>query len=414
MTKALPSKDRRSFSRALIASSGALALNPLLRARAETALSTLVQASTTNLTSNNERMVSYRHQQHMWQTPDAALHLVLNRGTLTPGPGLSLFSSFDGGTTWLLQMAFAETDDKSTADVHSVGNDAKVAYHTADSRIIYAQLTYEPAVRMWTVGSSELAYASTQIGALNPALSVDDQGTVWVGFLARTRSSSAANLRVVYRAGGGNAWTDPGLTFGPSDGRAVERSARPVRIPGGMGMVWTVREVSYWSTRTNTLPPNSPWTTTVLFPGIPAKPLADPYASHFNVVTDHLGGVHFATVEDFDILYFRLDNASGKWSAPLRIDDSRKVAYAQLGISNGKLVAGFSVQRGRSALVVSVDGGVTWTPAFDLNLPPAGPGLNYNTARVELPAGSTGNLPMLQQYAEGNLQRLMLFKVPTL
>jgi len=55
-----------------------------------------IKATTTNLASSNERMISYRHQQHLVQTADGALHLLLNRGTLSPGPGLSLFSSFDG------------------------------------------------------------------------------------------------------------------------------------------------------------------------------------------------------------------------------------------------------------------------------------------------------------------------------
>ena len=60
---------------------------------ATTLASISVRAGTTNLTSSNDREISYRHQQHLVQSADGALHLLFNRGSLTPGPGLSLFSS---------------------------------------------------------------------------------------------------------------------------------------------------------------------------------------------------------------------------------------------------------------------------------------------------------------------------------
>src|SRR5205814_7652028 len=75
-----------------------------------------VRAAETDLRSDTERMISYRHQEHMWQTADGALHLVFNRGSLQPNPGLALYSSFDGGATWSFMQSFGNTDDKSTAD----------------------------------------------------------------------------------------------------------------------------------------------------------------------------------------------------------------------------------------------------------------------------------------------------------
>ena len=97
---------------------------------------------------------------------------------------------------------------------------------------------------------------------------------------------------------------------------------------------------------------------------------------------------------------------------PVLLDDSRKVAYAQIGLTNGKLTVGFSVQRGKGAQVISSDLGLTWQAGSDLALLPVGPGLNFNTARVELPGRSTGVMPILQQYEDNGIQRLMLFKVP--
>lgn len=372
-----------------------------------------VKAVKTDLSSSNERVISYRHQQHLVQTADGALHLVLNRGTLTPGPGLSLYSSFDGGTTWLFMQNFASTDDKSTADTVLVGDDLSVAYHTLDNKLMFTRLHYDSLLKTWTPLLLEQAYASGQWAALNPTLAIDDLGTVWIGFNAKGRFNALGNLRVINRVGGGNVWTDPGLVFGPTDKQAVERSARPVRIPGGIGMVWTVHEVTYWSKRANGLPDNSPWSQSTIYTGVPAGQIDDPYASHFNVTADDSGGLHLISVENFDVLYFRYSSASDSWSAPQIIDDTRKVAYAQMGLVNGRLGTAYSVQRAKGTLTLSGDLGSTWTNYADLNMISIGPGINLNTARIEVPTRSTGaTMPILQQYEDNGTQRLMIFKVP--
>lgn len=389
--------------------SASLAALPLLPAMAAPVA---VKAVKTDLSSNNERVISYRHQQHMVQTADGALHLMLNRGTLTPGPGLSLYSSFDGGTTWSFMHNFELTDDKSTGDVLLAGSELSVAYHTIDNKLMFTRLQYDSALRTWTPLLLELAYASGQWAALNPTLAIDDLGTVWMGFNAKGRFNGLGNLRLVNRVGGGNVWTDPNLVFGPTDKKAVERSARPVRLPGGVGMVWTVHEVTYWSRRSNGMPDNSLWSQLTLYTGLPATQIEDPYASHFNVTTDDTGGVHLISVEEYDVLYFKYANSTDSWTAPTVVDDGRKVAYAQMGLFNGKLAVGYSVQRSKGTLALSPDLGSTWTNHADLSMLAIGPGINLNTARVELPARSVGVLPMLQQYEDNGTQRLMLFKIP--
>ena len=374
-----------------------------------------IKATTTNLRSNNERMISYRHQQHLVQSADGALHLLVNRGTLTPGPGLSLYSSFDGGNTWSLMQNFAGTDDKSTGDLQLTGDDLSMVYHTAAQVIMFAQLHYDSVLRTWSLLLLQQAFASSQWAALNPALAIDSMGTVWVGFLAKSlrRANAVGNIRVVNRVGGGTLWTDPGLTFGPTDNQAVERSARPVVVPGGMGMVWTVHNVTYWSLRDNALPDNSAWSTATIYTGVSESTSSDPYASHFNVTTDDQGSVHLISIENYDVLYFSYSALTGQWSAPQVVDDSRKVAYAQMGLVNGKLAVAFSVQRGKGGLAIANPPGAPWTLSYDLQLLAAYPGVNYNTARVEIPTRCSGNLPILQQYSDNESQKLMLFKVPT-
>lgn len=370
-----------------------------------------VRGVATSLLSNNERLISYRHQQHLVQTTDGALHLLYNRGSLTPGPYLSLWSSYDGGINWQLMQTFANTDDKSTGDLTLVGDTLRVVFHTLDFKVMYGEFAYDSILRAWNLVIQQVAYANAQSAAQNPSLAIDELGTLWVGFLTKTRN--LGNIRVVNRVGGGTLWTDPNLVFGPTDKQAVQRSARPIRIPGGMGMVWTVKDDTFWSTRTNALPDNSAWTTTTIFDGVPAAPISDPYASHFNVAADASGYLHLITVEAFDVLYFRWSATTGLWSVAQVIDDSRRVAYAQIGTANGKVAAAFSVQRGSSQLTASPDQGASFAFYADLQLPAAYPGANFNTARIELCGQTTGPmLPILQQYADSAGEKLMLFSVP--
>jgi hypothetical protein len=326
-------------------------------------------------------------------------------------PGLTLYSSYDGGSTWSLQVAFANTDDDTTADGVLSGDDLSVVYRTATGYAQFMQLHYDASLRSWTVTASETAYASAQFEAVNPALATDSRGTVWCAFVARDRATNDVNIRLMSRAGGGNVWTDTGLVFGPTDHRSIERSARPIALPGGMGMVFAVREVTYWATRTDDLPDNSPWAVSTLYVGATSFRTTDPYASHFSVVADGQGNVHVATIDNYDVYYLRRSANTGAWSAPLKLDDDKNVAYLQLALTNGKVTAGWSVQRGRGSIMTSPDGSV-FTPAASLVLPPDGPGVRYGTARVEMPTKSSGPIKMLQQYEDNGVQRLMLFTVP--
>jgi hypothetical protein len=373
-----------------------------------------IRAVTTNLTSNADRIVSYRHQEHMWQTSDGGLHLVINRGT-QPGdpPGLCLYSSFDGGVGWVLAQSFPGTDDKSTSDGQLHGDDLLFAYATAGGDVIYSPLHYDSVLRTWSVVAIETAFSSTVFTALNPAIAVDALGTVWCAFVSRNRSTNDVNIRMVDRVGGGNVWSDPNLIFGPTDRRSIERSARPVRTPNGMGMVFTVRESTFWAFRTNGFPDNSSWSVSTVYVGTADQSWKDPYASHFGVVTDDQNNMHLVLADNYDIFYLRSTDAGNSWSAPLRVDDDRKVVYAQVGLVNGKIAVPFSAQRGKSTLMCSSDLGASFTLSTDLLLLPASPGVDFGQARVEMPTRSTGALPVLQQYSDNGVQRLMLFVVPS-
>ena len=402
--------DRRQFMQQV---SAGLAVMAWAHRDASAAGPPSVQATLTDLTGNSERIISYRHQEHLWQTSNGAYHLILNRGTLPPAPGLALYSSYDGGSSWVLARSFADTNDNSTSDGVLNGDDLSLVYQTSSGNVIFEKLHYDGSMRTWTVLNSETAYASSQFEAINPALDTDGRGTVWCAFDARDRVTNDVNIRMFSRTGGGSTWTDTGLIFGPTDHRSIERSARPLAMSGGMGMIFTVRETMYWATRTDTLPDNSAWTISTLFVGTPAFRTVDPYASHFSAVVDAQNNVHVVTIDNYDVFYFKRSAGSGSWTTQVQLDDDKKAAYLQGAFANGKLTAGWSVQRGRASIVQSSDSGATFQTVAYLVLPPDAPGVSYGTARVEMPTRTNGPIVMLQQYEDNGVQRLMLFKVPS-
>lgn len=178
-------------------------------------------------------------------------------------------------------------------------------------------------------------------------------------------------------------------------------------------MGWTVREATRWSLRENGSPDSSAWSTSAIFTGLPRKPINDSYASHASAVTHVFETVHLITIENFDVLFFNCRLSAGASSAgPVLLDDSRRVAYAQIGLINGKLNVAFSVQRSKGVQVFSPDLGLTGQAGSGDVLLPAAPGLNFNTARVEHPGRSSGVIPILQQCDDNGTQPQMPFKVP--
>ena len=409
---AIAGEVRPSRREAVALLGAALAAGALGPAAAQTTVPR-IQAGFTNLTSDSDRIISYRHQEHLWQTADGAFHLVLNRGTLTPGPGLCLYSSHDGGTSWSHQRTFFGTDTDSVSDGQLAGDLLSVLFQTATGHLVFQQLRYDAATRGWTLERDEMALVSDVTAGINPGLAADAQGNLWCCFVARDRATNDVQLRLLVRPAGGTGWTDTGVVFGPTDRRSIERSARPVPVAGGMGIVYTVREMTYWAQRSDTQALDAPWDVTTVFAGTPAFRTTDPYASHFSVVADDAGNVHLATIEENSMLHFTRHAATGQWSASgVLLSGTKKLAYGQNCIANGRLMVAWSVQRGFGSLVESTDGGQSFRETAVLVLPPNATGVSYGQARVELPTRCTGPLIALQQYSDNGVVRLMRFLVP--
>jgi hypothetical protein len=370
-----------------------------------------ISPETTNLSSNTELMISYRHQERMWQTPDGALHVVINRGTSPPNSGLVLNSSYDGGVTWVAQVTFANTNRNSTLDGVLQGSLLVVVYGTTDGGVSFAQLSYDSALRTWQVNRSETAFYSSQLDADNPTVAIDDLGVAWCGFSVIDRTTNDINLRVVYRPGDG-VWLDTGLIVGPTDRISKERSARMIRFPGAMGMIYRVRQETYWTTRDNNAPYDQLSTPVKILEGPPQRSSSDPYASHFSAIADDAGYLHLVVADDGDAMYLRYSIHQGVWTPARKINGRGKMSYLQIGIANGQVAVALSAARGSGSVWLSQDYGDTFREQFDLSEPGGSDGVSYRTGRVETAGRSVGTLAVLQQFEDHKVQRLMVYKVP--
>jgi len=370
-----------------------------------------VSPQVTDLTSDSELMISYRHQEHMWQTPDGALHLLINHGTLRPNPGLVLFSSFDGGVTWLAELGFARTDRNSTADGLLEGTTLSVVYGDSRGGVVFAQLSYDSTLRTWTLHRTESVFKASGLQPYNPTLAFDDAGVAWCSFALLNNANDDIHLRWIHRPTEGT-WLDTGVVVGPTDNVSRERSARPVRIPGGMGLIYRVQKSTYWTTRANSAPPAFLSEPVLIEAGSARTSRNDPYASHFSVVADDGGHLHLAILDDASVVYLRYAMLDGTWSAARRIDSDGSSSYPQIGMANGRVQLAMSLSWRGGALYLSNDYGETFDAAFALRLPAPPDGVSYKTPRLESPSRSSGTLAIVQQYEDVKLQRLMVFKVP--
>ncbi|WP_395702426.1 hypothetical protein [Aquabacterium sp.] len=365
-----------------------------------------------DLTSNADRMISYRHQEHMWQTSDGALHVVINRGTLAPNAGLQLYSSFDNGVSWTLAISTGNTGSMSTSDGALVGDNLSLVYNNVNNVIIHAGLQYNVGTKTWTPTGSQAVFASPNAIALNPAIAFDTVGNAWVAYVAQNTSTGNYMIRMAKRSAGGNVWTDTGLTFGAVDNTSIERSARPVALPNAMGMVFSVHDKVYWSKRDNSLPDNSAWTTQLLYTRSSGSG-SDPYSSHFNLTTDDAGNIHMAMVDAGNIKYFRYPVRTGVWNTVRTLTTDGQAAYCQASFVGGSKIQITSNVGGKfSKTLVSTDKGQTFAGGYVLMHPAPVDGTQYPYARLETPARVASPAPVLQQYIVDSVQRVMLFQEP--
>ena len=376
-----------------------------------------IPASPTSLTSTTKRMISYRNQNHSWQTSDGAIHLMVNTGSA--GGALTLYSSFDNGATYVPEFTLPNTDGTSTSDGilgNAIANSnlLQLVYgtQTSSGEILYVAALYNAATQSWAVGTPQLIYGAKGQYASAPAVNVDSTGSLWCSYTVEVVSSEMYNLQMSYQSAGTSTWVRSGLAFGGSD-TSGQHAGRPVPLANGIGMVYQDGASMYWAYRLSSWPDTTPWVSTLLYTGLPPAG-SDPYDSHFNVAADANGNLFLIFAGSSGALeYLMYSNATGAWG-PLQAlgAASYDVTYMQVVIAGGNVIF---IVNDKTSLVVfqSNNDGASFTLTQAL-LHTVGTGLDYNNPRVEAPTYCTSPIPPWQQFFSSTTQYLMFFAVPVL
>jgi len=382
----------------------------------------VISPTVSSLSGTNQRLISYRHQEHMWITDDGVYHLLANRGAQTSGDSLQLYNSTDG-ITWTAALSLAGTGAKSTSDGSLSNGVLSVVYSGLSDEILFAPLKYDPTTQAWQMkGPGQTVRPKTpggSAGATNPSLVQDRAGNFWVSFVEQDNVTGTSVLVLYYRVAGGNTWVNTGVTFGPQDALSTldspQRSARLVLTPNGIGVVYSVREGIFWQQRPAGGTPQDPWQAQqTLDPGDPNNVDTDPMASHFSLATDDQGYMHLAFVNAGFPFYLRYNAAANvlAWSVPATqlTSDSINAGYPQMSWMGGSQVALVvnagsmprlyqSASRGAKGSFVCTDR-MTHPQATTDN------GLNFDHPRIETPSKvPSGVSPMLMQYTKNGVQK---------
>jgi hypothetical protein len=367
------------------------------------------------MTSSATRMISYRDQNHSWQTNDGATHIVINLGA----PGLALYSSFDNGTTWTQMFTLPDTNGYSTDDGAltntATGATLQLLYGTKESvgSIMYAMATYDSANQSWALNSTQTAYSAAGVVATNPAFASDTAGNLWCGFTAKITATTEYREGMIYQLAGTQQWVNTGLIFGTAD-NTTQHSARPVPYAGGVGVLYQDDVTLYWAYRLNSFAYNAAWVSTTLYVGLPSE-AADPYDTHYSVVADSQDNLYLAFIAaPAQLLFTVFSNSANAWGALQKLGNSKNAAaYPEVSIADGNLLL-LANHLTDVEVLQSTNFGVSFTETQMLTHPDSGSPISYNKPRVETPRYATSPIPVFQQFVDGVTSQLMFFQVPVI
>ena len=142
------------------------------------------QVSQTTLTSDAKRLISYRHQRHLFVTSDGRSHIVANLSGQSGSTAALNLQSSDDGLVWIQQRKLGYTDSNSVSDSALNGNVLTVVYQCNDGLVRLATATYDPASKSWSSFTVEkVPRVDSRYNAVNPSFTVDGNGNLWVAYV---------------------------------------------------------------------------------------------------------------------------------------------------------------------------------------------------------------------------------------
>lgn len=363
----------------------------------------------TGIESDSKEIISYKHQEHFWETADGGLHLTVQRTG-----SMSLYSSFDDGETWTEMLSTQAYERPASADGFFYNNAIYNAFATENGNVGVAKIVYDPRRQRWTdLGRSNPVPLGSGVTASRPTIVGDQMGRwLWIAAPTENRRTWKKAIQLFYSPNDGVNWIDTGLKLGSSNFK--NKAARIVALSDRVGAIYSDIDGDYlvvkWAYRLNSWGANQAWAEQEIGRH-PRKVVQDPVGTHYNVAVDLDDNIHVATSDNGQLLYYRYDAASHTWQNSVTHEGS-KTAYTQLSVTqDGRVFVIYNF--GKNIKIIEGDRQGKFTD-YAYITPPSGLGLNYYFPRLETPSLVRGNmLPILLQAEDqgSNTQVLIHFAV---
>lgn len=357
---------------------------------------TLSNGQLTGIESDSKEIISYKHQEHFWETEDGALHVTVQREG-----SMSLYSSFDEGNTWSEMLSTQAYERPDSSDGFFYNNAIYNTFATENGNVGVAKITYDPNRQRWTdLGRSNPVPLGSGVTASRPTIVGDQLGKwLWIATPTENRRTWKKLINLFYSPNDGVNWIDTGLRLGTSNFK--NKAARIVALADRVGAVYSDVDGDYmvvkWAYRLNSWGASQAWSEQEIGRH-PRKVYQDPVGTHYNVAVDSANNIHVVTSDGGNLLYFRYDSTNNTWQNSVTHEGS-KTAYTQLSITqDGRVFVIYN--SGKDIKVIEGNDQGEFTDYAYLT-PPSGLGLNYYFPRLETPSLVRGNtLPILLQAAE--------------
>ncbi len=335
-------------------------------------------------------LIVSRDQDHMVETADGVLHMLINRGLKN---GLTLVSSDDDGATWTVDTAFGAdsfgTNRFATADIRLIdgGNVMILSYLDANNDVAFALYAYDLATGTWSVLQHSIVDSDpTGTNTLQSTVAMAPDGTI---LLAWTEETPEGGLRIVLQRSFDNGVTWTGSVLDQPD--IDSGTARTIAAGDHAGIIYSNAEAMYWLTWTAA----GDWDMEV----IDAAGTVGRFHSHFSTITtgDDVVVVNIGT--DLTLRILQFDGDTGIWSDPVSpLKEGVDVTSAQISVSDdtGYIYITYDDpdNLGRLYVIESRDGGETWTLEAVLQTPK---GIVAEPTRFEAPEHFSGDLVINMQ-----------------
>lgn len=376
------------------------------------------QGQLTPMTSQIGGIISNRHQEHMWVTPDGGVH-VLIAGSEESSKGLRIFSSYDNGTSWVEMLAVSATEPRPKADGFLDNDVLNIVYVNADGELILVQLLYDEFTMQWLWQGSHTIFSRNENFSPNRStVAVDTEGMPWVATTEFNERTEESTIKVGYLDEFSQP-QDSGKRLGTRN-TGQKKSARVLSLSNGVVVVYTdtpdMFSFSYtlnWAYRLNSWP-NDVWADGFMYQYSAADGLSDRYGAHFSAAVDSKDNVHVVTRSDDKVIYFRISDYTLVDPIPKILGNGNPYTQVSIADDDAVYVSFADTAKGFSDIVwllKSTNGGEDFELSSSLIYRPK---KDLGKARIEVPAHVDSSLPVLRQITHPDgLNGLVSFSVPT-